>query len=158
MLKEVCQMADELPTITLKAIGIVRNELKQPPVRIDRWEVVSEIVIEPSLTEALDGLEEYSHITVLWWMHLLPSGEVTLKVHPMGREEFPLKGLFALRTPNRPNRIGKTTVRLLQRQGNILRVKGLEALDGSPVIDIKPYIPRYDSAANTKVPPWITSR
>ena len=151
-------MADELPTITLKAIGIVRNELKQPPVRIDRWEVVSEIVIEPSLTEALDGLEEYSHITVLWWMHLLPSGEVTLKVHPMGREEFPLKGLFALRTPNRPNRIGKTTVRLLQRQGNILRVKGLEALDGSPVIDIKPYIPRYDSAANTKVPPWITSR
>jgi len=151
-------VADELPTITLKAIGIVRNELKQPPVRIDRWEVVSEIVIEPSLTEALDGLEEYSHITVLWWMHLLPSGEVTLKVHPMGREEFPLKGLFALRTPNRPNRIGKTTVRLLQRQGNILRVKGLEALDGSPVIDIKPYIPRYDSAANTKVPPWITSR
>ena len=151
-------MADELPTITLKAIGIVRNELKQPPVRIDRWEVVSEIVIEPSLTEALDGLEEYSHITVLWWMHLLPSGEVTLKVHPMGREEFPLKGLFALRTPNRPNRIGKTTVRLLQRQGNILRVKGLEALDGSPVIDIKPYIPRYDSATDAKVPPWITNQ
>jgi len=158
MLKEVCQMADELPTITLKAIGIVRNELKQPPVRIDRWEVVSEIVIEPSLTEALDGLEEYSHITVLWWMHLLPSGEVTLKVHPMGREEFPLKGLFALRTPNRPNRIGKTTVRLLQRQGNILRVKGLEALDGSPVIDIKPYLPRYDSVTDATVPPWITSR
>ena len=151
-------MVDELPTITLKAIGIVRNELKQPPVRIDRWEVVSEIVIEPSLTEALDGLEEYSHITVLWWMHLLPSEEVTLKVHPMGRKEFPLKGLFALRTPNRPNRIGKATVRLLQRQGNILRVKGLEALDGSPVIDMKPYLPRYDSVTDATVPPWITSR
>jgi len=158
MMNAGIKVASELMSMTLKAIGIVRNALKQPPVRIDRWEVVSEIVIEPSLTEALDGLEEYSHITVLWWMHLLPSGEVTLKVHPMGREEFPLKGLFALRTPNRPNRIGKTTVRLLQRQGNILRVKGLEALDGSPVIDIKPYIPRYDSAANTKVPPWITSR
>ena len=151
-------MANELPTMTLKAIGIVRNELKQATVRRDRWEVVSEIVINSSLTEALDGLEEYSHIIVLWWMHLIPSGEVPLKVHPMGRKEFPRKGLFALRTPNRPNRVGKTTVRLLQRQGNILKVKGLEALDGSPVIDIKPYLPRYDSVADARVPPWITNR
>ena len=151
-------MADELPTITLKAIGIVRNELEQPPVSTDRWEVVSEIVIDPGLTEALDGLEEYSHIIVLWWMHLIPSGEVALKVHPMGRKELPLKGLFALRTPNRPNRIGKTTVRLLQRQGNILMVRGLEALDGSPVIDIKPYLPRYDSATDATVPQWITNQ
>ena len=151
-------MANELPTMTLKAIGIVRSELKEAPVRRDRWEVVSEIVITPSLTEALDGLEEYSHITVLWWMHLLPSAEVTLKVHPMGRQESPLKGIFALRTPNRPNPIGKTTVRLLQRQGNILMVQGLEALDGSPVIDIKPYLPRYDSVTDATVPQWISER
>jgi len=152
-------MADELPAMTLKAIGIVRNEVKQRPDGRDWWqELVSEIVIDPSLTEALDGLEEFSHIIVLWWMHLIPPGEVTLKVHPMRREELPLVGLFATRAPHRPNRIGKTTVRLLQRQGNILMVKGLEALDGSPVIDIKPYLPRYDSAPDAEVPQWITDR
>ncbi len=87
-------------------------------------------------------------------MHRRAEGEVSLKVHPMGRDEFPLVGLFATRTPNRPNRIGKTTVRLLERRGNILRVKGLDALDGSPIIDIKPYIPR-DDLLDAKVPQWI---
>jgi len=152
-------MADELPTVTLKAIGIVRNEVKQtPPDRLDWWqELVSEVVIEPSLTEALDGLEDFSHIIVLYWMHQA-SGEVPLKVHPMGRQEVPLTGLFATRSPNRPNRIGKATVGLLHRRGNILTVKGLDALDGTPVIDIKPYIPGYDSVADANVPQWITKR
>ena len=153
-------MTSELPGMTLRAIGIVRNVVKQPPRQVPfGWEnVVSDIVVDSSLTEALDGLEDFSHIIVLYWMHRLASDEVPLKVRPMGRKEAPLVGLFASRSPNRPNRIGKATVRLLQRQGNILRVKGLEALDGSPVIDIKPYIPRYDSVTNAKVPPWITSR
>ena len=152
-------MADELPAMTLKAIGIVRNELKEAAsASSERWDVVSEIVVDSNLTEALDGLEEYSHITVLWWMHLLTPGEVRLKVHPMGREEFSPKGIFALRTPRRPNPIGTTTVRLLERRGNILKVKGLEALDGSPVIDMKPYLPRYDSVADAEVPEWIESR
>ena len=152
-------MADELPTMTLKAIGIVRNEVKERPARRDWWaETVSEIVIDPSLTEALDGLEEFSHIIVLYWMHRVASGEVPLKVHPMGRQELPPVGLFAARAPNRPNPVGKATVRLLQHQGNILRVKGLDAIDGSPVIDIKPYLPGYDSVADAKVPQWIANR
>ena len=152
-------MAEELPTITLKAIGIVRNEIEQPPATPDWWaELVSEVVIDPGLTEALDGLEDFSHIIVLYWMHGVTSGEVPLKIHPRGRKELPLMGLFATRTPNRPNRIGKATVRLLQRQGNVLMVKGLDALDGSPVIDIKPYLHGYDSAADSEVPQWITHR
>ena len=146
-------MADELPTINLKAIGVIRNEIKErPPGGCDWWaDVISEIVIDGSLTEALDGLEKFSHIIVLYWMHQLVKNEVPLKVNPRGRQEFPLTGLFATRTPNRPNRIGKATVSLLERQGNILRVKGLDALDGSPVIDIKPYIPGYDSPVDSKV-------
>ena len=148
-------MAKELSTITLRVIGVVKNKLNQAESTKDnRWEVVSEITFDNNLTEALDGLEEYSHITVLWWMHLLASREERLKVHPMRREEFPLKGVFALRTPYRPNPIGKTTVKLLERHGNTLKVKGLEALNGSPIIDIKPYLPRYDSAADAKVPLW----
>lgn len=152
-------MAEKLTKMTFKAIGIVRNELKEVGTDgEDKREVVSEIVIDNSLTEALDGLEEYSHIIVLWWMHLVTLDKVKLKAHPMGRKELPSKGIFALRTPNRPNPIGKTTVRLIHRQGNLLKVEGLEALDGSPIIDIKPYIPGYDSAVNAKVPHWIDNR
>ena len=150
-------MASELPSMTLKVIGIVRSEIKQPTKR-DCEKVVSDIVVNDDLTEALDGLEESSHIVVLYWMHQVMSGEVPLKIHPRGKQELPLLGLFATRTPNRPNRIGMATVRLLQRQSNILRVEGLDAIDGTPVIDIKPYIPGYDSVANTKVPPWITNQ
>ncbi|MFC2059477.1 tRNA (N6-threonylcarbamoyladenosine(37)-N6)-methyltransferase TrmO [Chloroflexota bacterium] len=146
-------MAGELPTMTIKAIGTVRNEVKQrPPAGYDWGKVASEIVIDSSLTEALDGLEEFSHIIVLFWLHQATSGKVPLKVHPWGNQELPLTGLFATRSPNRPNRIGKTTAKLLQRQGNVLKVEGLDALDSTPVIDIKPYIYKYDSADNTKVP------
>jgi len=151
------EMASELTSMTLKPIGIVRKGIKRA-AKGDWEKTISEIVINTSLTEALDGLEEFSHIVVLYWMHQAVSGEVPLKIHPRGKQELPLLGLFATRTPNRPNRIGIATVRLLERQGNILRVEGLDAIDGTPVIDIKPYIPGYDSVANTRVPPWITSR
>jgi len=149
-------MVGELPNMTLKVIGIVRSEIKKPLMR-DYKEAVSDIVIDSSLTEALDNLEDFSHIIVIYWMHqLIPSGQLPSKIYPMGRQELPVVGLFATRSPNRPNPLGKTTVRLLQRQGNILRVKGLDALDGTPVIDIKPYIPGGDSVPNAKVPSWIT--
>ena len=157
MAKAGIKMASELSSITLKAIGVVRSEIKQP-IKRDCEKVISDIVVNDDLTEALDGLEESSHIVVLYWMHQPISGEVPLKIHPRGKQELPLLGLFATRTPNRPNRIGIATVRLLARQGNILRVEGLDAIDGTPVIDIKPYIPEYDSVTDTKVPPWITSQ
>jgi tRNA-Thr(GGU) m(6)t(6)A37 methyltransferase TsaA len=153
-------MISELPGMTLKAIGIVRNGIKQPPKQVPfGWEkVVSDIVVDSSLTEALDGLEEFSHIVVLYWMHkVATTGQLSMKVHPMGKQEFPLVGLFATRSPHRPNPVGETTVRLLQRQGNILKVEGLDAIDGTPVIDIKPYVPEFDSAAKATVPQWIAN-
>ncbi len=153
-------MADELPAMTLKPIGVVRNEVKErSPVGCDWWvETVSEIVIDNSLSEALDGLEGFSHIIVLYWMHRVAEDEMPLKIHPRDRQEAPLVGLFATRTPNRPNPIGKATVRLLKRQGSILKVMGLDAIDGTPVIDIKPYLPGYDSVIDARVPQWITKR
>lgn len=149
-------MADKLPGMTLKAIGIVRNEIKQP-IRHGWREIISEIMVNSDLTEALDGLDEFSHIIVLYWLHQLPAGKsLPLKVHPMGKTELPLVGRFATRSPSRPNPVGQATVKLLERRGNILKVKGLDAIDGTPVIDIKPYIPGYDSAADAKAPPWMT--
>ena len=151
-------MDEETPTISLKAIGTVKNEFKQP-IRQDWGKVVSDIVVESSLTEALDGLEDFSHIIVLYWMHRAPSGgKAPTKVHPRGKEELPLVGLFASRSPHRPNSVGLATVKLLNRQGNMLRVEGLDAIDGTPVIDIKPHIARYDSPINAKAAPWVNKR
>ena len=136
-------MVSELPSLTLKAIGIVRSEIKQL-VRPDEFkDIVSEIVVDRDLTEALDNLDEFSHIIVIYWMHQR-SGSAPKKVRPKDKPELPLKGVLATRSPDRPNPIGKATVRLLQRQGNLLIVEGLDAIDGTPVIDIKPYIPRFD--------------
>ena len=149
---------NELPGTSLKAIGFVKSEVKQP-VRQDWEKVVSEIVVDSSLTEALDGLENFSHIIVVYWMHqLATSGAPPTKVHPRGRQELPLVGLFATRSPHRPNPVGVITVRLLERRDNILRVEGLDAIDGTPVIDIKPHLPGYDSVTNARVAPWTTKR
>jgi tRNA-Thr(GGU) m(6)t(6)A37 methyltransferase TsaA len=149
-------MADKLTSMTLKAIGTVRSEIKQP-VRRETKDVVSEIIIDRDLTEALDNLDEFSHIIILYWLHR-QRGPAPKKVHPRGDPQRSLMGVFATRSPYRPNPVGKSTVRLLRRRDNILRVKGLDAIDGTPVIDIKPYIPGYDSVRKAKVPSWMDKR
>lgn len=151
-------MVSELPSITLKAIGIVQNEVRQAPGAEYKWQnIVSKIVVTNSLTEALDNLDEFSHIIIIYWMHQ-SSSPAPKKVRPKGKPELPLMGVFATRSPDRPNPVGKATVRLLQRQSNVLIVEGLDAIDGTPVIDIKPYIPGYDSVKNAKAPSWVTKR
>ena len=151
-------MVDELTGMTLKAIGIVRNGIEQL-LEQDWSKVVSDIVVDSSLTEALDDLDEFSHIIVLYWMHHRDSSnQPPTKVHPRRNHKLPMVGLFASRSPHRPNPLGKATVRLLQSQGNILKVQGLDAINGTPVIDIKPYIPGYDSVAKAKVPSWISNQ
>lgn len=150
-------MFDQLSPMTLSAIGIIKSDLKDPAsAHLNLKKIVAEIEIDPQLNEALDGLEGFSHIVVLYWMHRALFNKKRLKAHPMGNKGVAEKGLFAVRTPNRPNPIGKSTVRLLERRGNILKVQGLDAIDGSPVLDIKPYIPGYDSAFDAVVPNWVT--
>jgi len=145
---------NELPVITLKAIGVVNNEIKRRE-RCDASNVVSEIVLDPGLTEALDNLDEYSHIIVIYFVHKSHKPAPT-KVHPRYRTEISPVGVFASRSPDRPNPIGKTTVRLLERRDNVLKVQGLDAIDGTPVIDIKPYLPGLDSVDDARVPRWMT--
>jgi tRNA-Thr(GGU) m(6)t(6)A37 methyltransferase TsaA len=122
----------------LQPIGVVRSPVSEKGLR-DFSSVVSTIAVREEFAEALDGIEGFSHIVVLYWFHL--SEEPTsLKVHPRGDPRNPLRGIFATCSPVRPNPLGMTTVRLLERQGNELRVQGLDAVDGTPVVDIKPYI------------------
>ena len=141
--------------MTLVPIGTVKNNVKEP--QEDNWEaVISEIVINKEYEQALDQIEGFSHAIVLYWMsRIAPARRAVLKVHPKRRKDLPLVGVFATRSPARPNPIGLTTVKVLKRRGNILKVKGLDAIEGTPVLDIKPYLPGYDSPAPARTPDWI---
>ena len=115
--------------ITLRPIGVAYRTDEENVMRIE---------VYTEYTEALDGIEKLTHINVLYWMHRLTENDRgKLEVHPRGDMDRPLTGVFATRSPVRPNPIGLTRVELLKREGNVLFVKGLDALDGSPVIDIK---------------------
>ena len=97
------------------------------------------IRIHEQYTPALEGVTPGNEYWVLYWMHALSGAErQMLRAHPMGDRSKEQRGVFALRSPMRPNPIGLTRVKLLQRDGNVLTVEGLDALEGSPVIDIKP--------------------
>ncbi len=117
---------------------------------------VSEVLIYPQWTDLLDGIEGFSHILVLYWPHLIGSEGRNLKrIHPMGRKDLPVKGIFSTCSPARPNPVLVSAVPLLERKGNILKVKGLEAVDQSPIIDIKPYVKTYYRVENLSVPEWM---
>lgn len=110
--------------------------------------------------DAFEGIEAFSHVMVIYWFHLL-SGEVHVGArHPRGREDWPKIGIFAQRAKRRPNLIGLSCCRVLGREGRRLRVLDLDAVDGTPVLDIKPHIaqfgPQLDQGANgTTQPGWI---
>lgn len=118
-----------------------RNEIRLRPIGVayqtERAEIMR-IIIYTECADGLDGIEELDHLHVFYWMHRLSEKDrKALKVHPRGDMGRPLTGVFSLRSPIRPNPIGLTRVRLLKREGNQLLVEGLDALDGSPVVDIK---------------------
>jgi tRNA-Thr(GGU) m(6)t(6)A37 methyltransferase TsaA len=122
-----------------------------------KWETItSEVVIAPQWVEALDGIDSFSHILIVFYLHKV-SGESRsrLKVHPQGRKELPLTGVFATRSPVRPNPIGVTVVKLLERRENVLKVLGLDAYDGTPVLDVKPYLGREDWLKEATMPDWL---
>ena len=138
--------------IILKPIGVVKTAASGDEVK-DKSSL-SQIVIHDELAEALDGVSGFSHVFVLFWLHRI-SGEQRkiLKVHPRGRRDLPLLGVFATRTMLRPNPVGLTLVELVKVEGNVLTVRGLDAFNGTPVIDIKPF-DSWDTAKAAKVPEW----
>lgn len=124
-------------SFAVKPIGTVVSPVKEahPPDYFK--ELTCLLEIEPEFEEALDGLETETFILVLFYFH--KSKDYPMKVHPRGDLSRPLKGVFATCSPRRPNFIGVTRCRLLEKNGLSLKVKGLDAIDGTPVIDIKPY-------------------
>ena len=141
--------------ITYTPIGYVRNDYPQGQ-RPDTWRgVCSRIELDARWTEALSGLDGFSHIMVICFLHLSRGRQPSMYVRPQGRSEMPLVGFFGTRTPVRPNPIAVTVVPLIERQGSILYVRSLDMYDGTPVLDIKPHLPRGDCHPQATVPEWI---
>ena len=143
--------------IVLSPIGWVRSSEKGS--REDGWgEVVSKIVLDRDTFSpvALDGLSEFSHVEVLFHLHGVDESLViTGRRHPRGNVQWPEVGIFAQRAKRRPNRIAATVCRLLSLQDLTLTVQGLDALDGSPVLDIKPVFAEFlPDRSSIRQPKW----
>jgi tRNA-Thr(GGU) m(6)t(6)A37 methyltransferase TsaA len=119
-----------------RAIGRVENEFDEPAPSSEIQAVESRIVIDPSLIEGLKGLGPGQKIMVIFCFHR--SQGFDLLQHPRGDRTRARRGVFALRSPRRPNPIGVTVVDLMAIDGNVLRVRGLDAINGTPVLDLKP--------------------
>ena len=131
----------EIP-VNLKIIGVVHSPYKntsEAPSQGD--EKVSEIEIFKEYEEGLSDIEGFSHLHVFYWLHRSQGYSLMVNTH---WDEMP-HGLFTTRTPHRPNPIGYSVVELVKRKNNILHVKGLDAIEGTPVVDIKPYTKKIDA-------------
>lgn len=140
-------------TITLEAIGTVSSPVHEG---IDEgWgSATSRIELIPELRGSLLGLEDFSHVLVVFWMHRSSFDAGHLVRHPQGKTELPKIGIFAQRAKHRPNPIGVTAVELVTVEEQALVVRGLDAIDGTPVLDIKPYFPEFDRVDQPRVPAW----
>ncbi|MEM1954968.1 MAG: tRNA (N6-threonylcarbamoyladenosine(37)-N6)-methyltransferase TrmO [Nitrososphaerota archaeon] len=146
--------------VRLKQIGVVRVNASDDEVREKSGQLEGYIEVFEEFAEGLDGIEEYSHLFVIAYLHR-SEGKWLLKVRPrrllkkgFREDELPVLGVFATDSPVRPNPIALTLVRLIGREGNRLRVRGLDLFDGTPVLDIKPYRPDY-RAEDFKIPAWV---
>lgn len=127
-----------------------------PIGRVKKTNELVTIEIDMDYQDALGGLEQFSHIIVLCWLHRNDTAErrSILKVHPRGDPNNPLTGVFATRSPVRPNLISLSTCKIISLRGGRIQVDRIDAFDGTPVIDIKPCIARTDWASDIRVPVW----
>lgn len=143
--------ADE---VRIVPIGTVANG-EHDTGRQDWSRVRSEVRLTAGLGAALVGLSDYSHVIVLGWLDRIP-GELRerLQAYPSGDERLPLQGSLALRGGARPNPISFTVCKLDRIEDDTIRVEGLDLVDGTPVLDVKPYIAYYDAIPKAKLPKW----
>lgn len=143
-------------TITLRPIGHVRGG--RAAALDDSWDSeLASIELDAArfTADALLGLDSFSHIEVLFHFDRVPESEVVPgSRHPRGNPNWPRVGIFAQRGKDRPNRLGVTVCRLLAIEGTVLKVKGLDAIDGTPVLDIKPYMQGFAPREAVREPSW----
>ena len=141
--------------ISLKPIAFVKNSRKVPVD--DNWgDIISEISLADELpVESLTNIELFSHLEIIYHFDKLPSEEISFSRRPRGNPDFPLMGIFAQRNKDRPNSIGLCTVQLIEHKNRTIFVRNLDAIDGTPVIDIKPVFREYQPKDDVKQPEWV---
>ncbi len=140
--------------VSLPPIAVVRNTVFDP--RPDGWEsVTSDLIFREDLIDAIEGIDSYSHLIVIFSCHRVPNDA---KTHTFlsGDISLPHQGILASRSQLRPNSVGVTVVKVLRQRKNIVRVLGLDAIDGTPIVDVKPYLPQFDSVPDATVPEWVS--
>lgn len=148
LLSPLCSFAEEKTEqkeFTLKQIGTVK-----------KTDGKTMLVMNKDVEPALLGLDGFSNVMVFWWFDKndIPKKRKVLQVHPRGNRDNPLTGVFACRCPMRPNLLALTNCKIKSVKGNIVEVESIDALDGTPILDLKGYLPGYDSAENAKAPDW----
>ncbi len=141
----------------IKPIGIVQNDRKE--IIDDHWGgVISRIILNDDFgEEAFSGIEEFSHIEVLYYFDRVLEEKIERSArHPRNNPEWPKVGIFAQRGKNRPNRLGLAIAKIIGRTGVELTVQGLDAIDGTPVIDIKPVMAEFLPQEKVSQPVWAT--
>lgn len=132
----------------------------QPIGRVEKADDRTALVLDKKYQPGLLGLEGFSHVYVFWWFDKndTPEKRATLQGHPRGNPENPLKGVFGTRSPFRPNLIALTLCKVVAVKGNVVTVEKTDAFPGTPVLDIKPFIPGYDSVPDARVPEWVKAK
>jgi tRNA-Thr(GGU) m(6)t(6)A37 methyltransferase TsaA len=140
----------------MRPIGVIQSpftDKAQTPIQPTRSQAVGRVEVYPEFADGLQDLEGFSHIILLYVFH--QSNDYTLRVKPFLDDQ--LRGLFATRHPCRPNPIGLSVVRLLARRDNILDIEGVDVLDSTPLLDIKPFVPDFDTHTDVKTG-WYAHR
>jgi tRNA-Thr(GGU) m(6)t(6)A37 methyltransferase TsaA len=145
-------------SIALRPVGVVRSTRTKPAD--DNWDaerVFVELDAAQFSAEALAGLAEFSHVEVLFFMNQVAQGTVEKTArHPRNNPNWPKVGIFAQRGKNRPNQIGLTICRILKVEGLGVYVEGLDAIDGSPVLDLKPWVAEFGPRGTVRQPRWMS--
>ena len=144
-------------TIILTPIAIVKNS--RTTIEDDNWgDVISIIELDASLPEeALFEIESFSHAEIIYHFHLVPDSKIESgSRHPRNNTDWPKVGILSQRGKNRPNRLGATLVNILRREGRHLEVQGLDAIDGTPILDIKPVMREFLPRGEVHQPEWAT--
>ena len=141
--------------ITFEPIATVKNSRLVPSD--DFWgDVTSEIELADHIpTAAFDGISEFSHLEIIYYFDKVEPKDIIYSGHPRGNPNYPLVGILGQRKKDRPNAIGLCTVELLEHNGRTIKVKYLDAIDGTPVLDIKPVFKEFSIKGEIRQPEWV---
>lgn len=143
-------------TISLNPVAVVKNQRKTPID--DQWSaVISEIELLPGIPdEALFCITDFSHLEIIYYFNQVKDTDIVFSGRPRGNPNYPIVGILAQRKKDRPNKLGLCTVELLEHNGRTITVKNLDAIDGTPVLDIKPVFREFEPQGKIRQPEWVS--